>query len=166
MKFFETHSSDASVSEVFIARCRQDLRERACEKSGALRWQVQIERTADGGARVLVERSMPPDVPDMFKAFVGKSIDISQVEEWSPAAADGSRAATIRLSIRNQPASMTGTIKLTSTESSGSLEVVEGEVTVAVPFLGKKVEPDVAKVVAAALRIEQSVNDEWIRANR
>ena len=42
----------------------------------------------------------------------------------------------------------------------------EGEVKVNVPFLGKKIEPEIAKVIVSALKIEQRVGLEWIRANR
>ncbi|MCW2541054.1 MAG: hypothetical protein JWN95_2779 [Frankiales bacterium] len=155
-----------TVAELFEARCRQDLREQAAAESGATSWLVNIEAAADGGATVRVERSLPPDVPDAYKKFVGRSIEIAQVERWAPAAPDGSRSATIDLHIKGQPASMIGTIELVPVANGGATERIEGELRVAVPFIGRKVEPEVAKVVASALKIEQRLNDEWVAARR
>jgi hypothetical protein len=166
MRFSREHQSAGSVAELFEARCRQDLREKAAVESGATSWQVNIQPAADGGATVRVERSLPPNVPDAYKKFVGRSIEIAQVEQWAAPAADGTRSATIDLHIKGQPASMIGTIELLPSSGGGSTERIEGELRVAVPFIGKKVEPEVAKVVADALKIEQRLNDEWIAARR
>jgi hypothetical protein len=165
MKLSEHSESDATVDEVFAARCDKSVREQACKESGALSWAVSIEPSADGGARIQVDRAMPPEVPDFIRRFLGDTIDIRQVEEWAAPDSSGTRTAAVKLTIKGQPASMVATATVSPT-ATGSTETVDGDVTVNVPFLGKKIEPEIAKVIASAIRIERRVCLEWIEAHR
>jgi hypothetical protein len=165
MKLSEQTSSEATVEEAFAAHCEQSVREQACRESQAISWDVNIQPAGDGSVRIQVDRVMPPDVPDFIKKFLGDTIQVRQVEEWSPANSSGGRTANVKVTIKGQPASMVGSATLRPT-ADGSTELVEGDVKVNVPFLGKKIEPEIARVIASALKIEQRVGLEWIRANR
>ncbi len=154
----------ATVEQAFTSHVTESVREEACRQSGAKSWQVTINHAPDGGATVQVDRTMSPKLPDYLAKLIGDSVTIRQVEQWSPPAADGSRTATVKLNIVGQPASMSGRAVL-SPNGSGSIEVVTGEVKVAVPIIGSRFEPDIAKVIESALRIEQRVGDEWVKAN-
>jgi uncharacterized Zn-binding protein involved in type VI secretion len=165
MKLSEQSSSEATVEEAFAARCEQKVREQACRESHAISWDVSIVPAADGSVRIQVDRVMPPDVPDFIKKFLGATIQVRQVEEWGPTNSSGGRTANVKVTIKGQPASMVGKASLQPTED-GSTEIVEGDVKVNVPFLGKKIESEIASVIASALKIEQRVGLEWIRANR
>lgn len=158
-------STSATVEQVFASRVEQSVREQACRESGALSYDVQIEQAADGGARVQVQRVMAPQVPDYMRRFVGESISIAQVEQWSPPGPTGARTAVVDVVVKGQPASMTGSMALSPTQA-GSTELVTGEVKVAIPLLGRKIEPEIVKVIEAALRIEQRVGQDWVRQNR
>jgi uncharacterized Zn-binding protein involved in type VI secretion len=164
MKLSEQSSSEATVEEAFAARCEQSVREQACRESHAISWDVSIVPATDGSVRIQVDRVMPSDVPDFIKKFLGETIQVRQVEEWGPANAGGGRTANVKVTIKGQPASMVGKASLQPT-ADGSMEIVEGDVKVTVPFLGKKIEPEIAKAIASALKIEQRVGLEWIRAN-
>lgn len=154
----------ATVEQAYASHVAQSVREEACRQSGAKSWQVSITEAPDGGAVVQVERVMSPELPDYISKLIGGSVTIRQREEWSPPAADGSRTAAVKLTIVGQPASMTGQAVL-SPDGDGSTEVVTGEVKVAVPIIGRQFEPEIAKVIESALRIEQRVGDEWVKAN-
>jgi hypothetical protein len=163
MKLSETTPSEATAEQTFAAHCQQSVREEACKKSGALSWEVSIEPANDGSVRIQVDRSMPPEVPDFVKKFLGDTIEVRQVEQWTAADGAGIRTAQVKVTIKGQPASMAGTAVLRP-EGTGSVEVVEGEVKVTVPFIGKKIEPEIVKVIVKALRIEQQTGLEWIKA--
>jgi len=154
----------ASVEQVFLTHVTESVREEACRRSGAKSWQVSVSHKPDGGATVEVERVLTPKLPDSITKFIGNSVTIRQVEDWSGPAGDGSRTATVKLIIKGQPASMNGRAVL-SPNGAGSKEVVTGDVNVAVPIIGKRFEPDIAKVIEAGMRIEQQVGDEWVAAN-
>ncbi len=154
----------ATVQQAFFTHVTESVRDEACRRSGAKSWQVTVTPAGDGGATVRVERTMSPKLPDSIARFIGDSVTIRQEEHWSGPAADGSRTATVKLDIKGQPASMSGRAVL-SPDGTGSKEVVTGEVKVAVPIIGRRFEPDIANVIEAALRIEQQVGDEWVKAN-
>lgn len=165
MKLSVRHAYSGSVEQIFASHTDQDVREQACRQSGALSFQVRVRSAADGSARVEVERVMPATVPDYVRKFVGDSITVRQVEDWAAPDGRGARRAEIRLTIQGQPATMTGTAQL-SPESDGCLEQITGEVKVAIPLLGRKIEPEIVKVIEAALRVEQRVAEEWVRSQR
>jgi hypothetical protein len=164
MKMRVETTAAATVEQTFASRVEQSVREQACRESGALSYEVLIEHAADGGARVQVHREMAPQVPDLIRRFVGESISIGQVEQWSPPGPTGTRTAVVNVTVKGQPASMTGSMVL-SPAPEGSTELVTGEVKVNIPFLGRQIEPEIVKVIEAALRIEQRVGQDWVRQN-
>ncbi|HEY2041868.1 MAG TPA: DUF2505 domain-containing protein [Jatrophihabitans sp.] len=161
MKLREENSSDFTVEQVFSAHCEQSVREKACEESGALSWEVTITPSGDR-TRIQVDRVMPPAVPDFVKKFLGDTINVRQVEQWGAPDASGVRTAEVKLTIQGQPATMVGTATI-APDGTGCTEIVEGDVKVAVPFIGGKIEPEIVKVVAAALKIEQRVGIAWLK---
>ncbi|MDQ1733435.1 MAG: hypothetical protein QOK10_3594 [Pseudonocardiales bacterium] len=163
MRLSETTASEFSVEQMFAAHVEKSVREQACEESGALSWEVSITRDGDG-ARIQVDRVMPPAVPEYVKKFLGETINVRQVENWTGPDGSGTRTATVKVTIQGQPASMVGEAVL-KPQGAGSVETVEGDVRVNVPFLGKKIEPEIVKVIAAALRIEQRVGAEWVKGS-
>lgn len=164
MKMRVELTSPVSVEQAFASRVEQSVREQACRESGALSYDVAIERAADGSARVQVRRVMAPQVPDFIRRFVGDSISIDHVEQWSAPGPNGTRTATVNITVKGQPASMTGQMVL-SPAPEGSTELVTGEVKVGIPFLGRQIEPEIIKVIEAAVRIEQRVGQDWVRQN-
>jgi uncharacterized protein DUF2505 len=164
MKMRVETTAAATVEQTFASRVEQSVRERACQESGALSYEVLIEHSVDGGARVLVHRVMPAQVPDFVRRFVGESISIAQVEQWSAPGPTGVRTAVVNVTVKGQPATMTGSMVL-SPAPDGSTELVTGEVKVAIPLLGRRIEPEIVKVIEAALRIEQRVGQDWVRQN-
>ena len=86
------------------------------------------------------------------------------IEQWSAPEPNGARTAAVNLTVKGQPASMTGTMVL-APAPEGSTELVTGEVKVGIPFLGRQIEPEIVKVIEAALRIEQRVGQDWVRQN-
>jgi len=165
MKLSVRHAFSASVEQIFAAHIDQEVREQACRYSGALSYQVRVRTSDDGTAQVEVERVMPATVPDYVRKFVGDTITVRQVEDWSAPDGGGARRATIRVSMPGQPVMMAGTAQL-SPDTNGCVEQVTGDVKVAIPLLGRRVEPEIVKVLEAALRIEHRVAEDWVRAQR
>jgi hypothetical protein len=161
MKLSVTNRSDGTVEQVFASHADKGVREAACQQSGALSWQVSVTPQPDGGATVEVDRVMAPDVPDYIRKFVGEAISIRQVEHWSAPDAGGGRQASVRLTIKGQPASMDATAVLRP-DGDGSTEVLTGEVKVAIPLVGRRIEPEIVKVIESALRIEYRASGDWI----
>lgn len=155
---------DTTPDAVWSMILDPDFRTQVCEDTGALDYSIEIEEHDDGGATVTVERTMPADVPDFVKKFVGETIDIKHIETWRAPEADGSRSGEFHLDIVGQPAQMLGSMRLEA-DGTGAREAIDGELKVAVPFFGKKIEPEVAKAITLGLRQEQKTGRTWLAAH-
>ncbi|MDQ3484828.1 MAG: DUF2505 domain-containing protein [Actinomycetota bacterium] len=132
------------------------FRAEVCEATHALDYDVSVEERDDGGTTVTINRLMPADVPGAMKKLVGETVKVVQTEEWGAPDAGGQRTADLLIEIIGQPATMKGTMQLMRTGDSVT-SVISGDVRVAVPFFGKKIEPEIAKLILAAIRQEQSL---------
>ncbi|MGI8434680.1 MAG: DUF2505 domain-containing protein [Nocardioidaceae bacterium] len=157
----EIHYPEASPQQTFRLAVDEKFRRAVCEATHSLRYDVSIVE-ADGGATVVVERTIPADVPDVAKRFVGDTVTVRQTEKWAPAPdATGRRRADLLLEVVGQPARMTGSVVI-DPDDSGSRQLVEGDLRVSIPFLGKRLEPEITKVVLAAVRAEQRTGEAWL----
>jgi Protein of unknown function (DUF2505) len=157
----EIDHPNASPEQVMTMMLDPAFREQVCEATHALDFTVDVEEYDDGTAKVVVDRVVPADVPDFVKNMIGDTISLSQTEDWSATTADGLRTADVLLSVKGQPASMTGTMGLVRSGAGVKL-FVDGDVEVRVPFFGKKIEPELAKGILAAIEVEQTVGESWL----
>lgn len=151
----------ANVDDVVGLALDPQFRVAVCRATGAISQQVSVEERADGWVVVTADRTMPADVPDFVRKLVGETIRLVQEETWLPADGSGRRTARLELRIVGQPATMTGSI-LVSAGADGARELVTGDLRVAIPFIGRKLETEVAKGILAAARKEQETGREWL----
>ncbi len=130
------------------------FRAEVCEAVHALDYDVSVDEREDGTALVTIDRLMAADVPDAIKKMVGETVKIVQTEDWSVPDAVGERTAELLIRIVGQPVTMKGTIELRRATDS-VVSSIRGDVKVAIPFFGKKVEPEIAKAIMAAVAREQ-----------
>ncbi|MDO9378627.1 MAG: DUF2505 domain-containing protein [Nocardioidaceae bacterium] len=153
MKIEETVTYPGATPEaVFALISDPSFRDEVCTTMGATRHDVDV--TSQGGAATItIARTLPADLPDMLKKMVGDTVSVDQVEHWDAPDASGDRTGRVAVDIKGQPASMKGATTLAARGDDTVLTVV-GDVTVKIPFIGKKVEPEVAKAIVQALRLE------------
>lgn len=147
MKISETFQyPGATVERVYELITDAAFREEAVVAGGALEQDVTVE-----GGNVTIVRTQPSDMPDFVMKLTGPTAKVKQTEQWSEPDADGNRTADIKVSIIGQPAEMVGKAYIRNTDSDPEF-TVEGDVKVSIPFLGKKIEPEVAKAIIASLK--------------
>jgi uncharacterized protein YndB with AHSA1/START domain len=153
-------SFDATPEEVFAIVTDPTFREQACEATKAISYEVTV--SDDGDDRVVVvKREMPSDqIPDVARKFVGRTLTIVQTETWHPAEADGSRHADVKGEITGAPVTLNGTAAIRP-EGGTTVQAVDLDVKVAVPFIGRKLEPFVADAVRAGLEKEHELGRAW-----
>lgn len=140
---------DTDVETVYGLITDPDFRERAAAETGAVDLAVTVEESGDGHTITII-RTQPAEMPDFIKKFVGDAVKIKQTEKWRGPNGDGGRSADVKFSVIGQPAEMLGTVNLSG---AGDVSfVIEGDVKVNVPFLGRKIEPEIAKAVRANVR--------------
>ncbi len=153
MKLTEKFSyRDSDVAAVYGLLVDQAFRTESCVNQGASDYDVTVEPHGEG-ATVTIVRTQPADMPDFVKKLTGSTVKVKQTEVWSGPDASGNRTADVKVSIIGQPAEMVGKAKLFAVDGGADF-TVDGDVTVKIPFLGKKIEPEVAKAIRASLREE------------
>ena len=152
-------SYDATPEEVFAIVTDATFREQACEKTKALSYDVQV--TESGGDTIVrVSREMPAnDVPDIARKFVGQTLTVVQTETWHAASADGSRRADVVGEISNTPVTLKGTASISG--GSQAVQAIDLDVKVAVPLIGRKMEPFVVDAIRSGLQKEHELARDW-----
>lgn len=151
----------ASVDAVMQMLLSEEFRNEVCVATGALSHRVDVEVGPDGSAVATVTRTMPAVVPDLVKRLVGETITVRQTERWAPPGTDETRTADVDLRIEGQPARLVGTLVVTQ-RSGGVHELLRGDLSVSIPFIGRRVEPDIAKAIRLGLRREQETGLRWL----
>jgi Protein of unknown function (DUF2505) len=153
---------DADPAAVFAMLTDAAFQERKCAATGALESEVEIERFADGGATIRTRRTMPTDqIPDVARSFVGRTIDVVQVDDLGPEEADGRRSGTVVVEIKNTPVRFAGSLTL-GPSPEGTLETVDGDVKASVPIIGGRLEKALEPALQAAIRVEQREGIAWL----
>ncbi len=161
MRITETIEYAAGPEQVFAMVTDQDFQDRKCLATGASEHTVSIR---DEGDRTVVtsERTMPTDNLDLPSfANVGPALHVVEVQEWGPAAADGSRAADLSVDLKGLPLSFRGTISLAPT-GEGSTETITGELKANIPLFGGKAEKAAAPGILAGIRVEHETGVAWL----
>jgi hypothetical protein len=144
------------VESVYALITDPAFREDAVAAVGGQDIEVTIEPTGDGHT-VTVIQTQPARVPDFIKKFVGDAVKVKQTERWGGADGWGKRTAEVKFTVIGQPADMLAQVELFG---KGDVSfVVAGDLKVNVPFIGRKVEPEIAKIISASLRsdVEQGI---------
>jgi hypothetical protein len=160
MELKVTASYDASPEEIFAIISDATFREQACQQTKALSYDVKV---SDAGSDkiVRVQREMASNgVPDIARKFVGQTLTVVQTETWHPAGADGSRDADVEGEISGTPVTLKGTARLAA-EGGKTIQAMELDVKVAVPLIGKKIEPFVVDAIRAGLLKEHQLGHAW-----
>lgn len=160
MELKSSASYDATPEEIFAIVTDATFREQACEKTKSLSYDVDVSES--GGDKVVrVRREMPADsVPDIARKFVGRTLTIVQTETWHPAGPDGTRRADVNGEISGTPVTMKGTARI-GAEGGRAVQSIDLDVKVAVPLIGKKMEPFVADALRAGLDKEHELAHSW-----
>jgi hypothetical protein len=150
MKIRESYTyPDADIESVYALVTNPEFREESVAAVRGTDIEVTVESSADGHT-VTVLQTQPANVPDFIKKFTGDSVRVKQTERWGAPDDEGSRSAEVKFTVIGQPVDMLGTAQLSA---NGDVSfVVEGDLKVRAPFIGRKIEPEIAKIIAASLR--------------
>jgi uncharacterized protein YndB with AHSA1/START domain len=149
MKINKKYDYPASTEQVFELMTSKEFREECCVYQESPEYTVEV--TQEGDETVIrVERKEKNDLPDFVKKLTGEYVRVIQVEKWGPADASGTRTAKVFVDIVGQPAQMKGTSTLYASGDASVLEL-DAEVKVAIPLIGRKIEPEIVKAISASL---------------
>jgi protein involved in polysaccharide export with SLBB domain len=151
MKLKETYAYPAGPTAVFALIQDPAFRKQSIEATGGTDVGIDVEPSGDEVTITIVRSQKATKIPDFIKSFIGETVRVKQVEKWGAPDADGNREAALTMHVQGQPAGMEGHATLMQ-DGKGASFVVQGDVRVKVPFVGKKIEPFIAKVIESSLR--------------
>ena len=129
------------------------------EHTGATDVSVRINDRSDGCTVVIVDRTLPAQVPSYAAALVGDSLTISEEQTWQPITADRCEAdVKARFS---GPLAFTGRLQLVG-EGDVTTVTTTGELKASVPFIGGRIEALAKEQIERYLAAEERVAADWL----
>jgi hypothetical protein len=139
---------------VFTMLTDQRYLEEVCVASESISYAVSVS-----GSSTHTSRTLP--APDSAARFTGDQLTVIEDVAWGGASDGGARRAELTMTILGQPVKLAGTLQL-SPGGRGTVVQLQGELKVAIPLLGKKLEQSAAPSVLAGFETQQKVGDAWL----
>lgn len=144
----------AAPTEVYAMLTDAQYLDEVCRATDSSSYDVDV-----AGSTTRTTRSFP--APDAVARFTGATLTVSEQTVWGDAAADGRRTAELDMTVQGQPVSMQGTLELAPGGAGTTVELT-GQLKVAIPLLGKKMEQSSAPAVLAGFKKQQEVGSRWL----
>jgi hypothetical protein len=141
-------------TEVYAMMTDRKYLDEVCVASGSLSYHVSVE-----GSTTKTSRTLP--APDSAQRFTGPELTVNEEVVWEDPSSNGSRNAAVTMTVLGQPVTFRGKLQL-SPGGRGSVVDVTGELKVAIPLLGKKLEESTAPSVKEGYKTQQEVGDRWL----
>jgi len=139
---------------VFALLLDRGFLEAVCQASGALSYEVSVE-----GLATRISRTLP--APESAARFTGPQLTVVEEVGWADAGTNGVRAGVLKTTVAGQPVNFHGEMRL-APGGRGTVADLAGELKVAVPLLGRKIEQAAAPAVLAGFRTQEHVGNEWL----
>lgn len=154
MRVSRREELDGSPEEVYAVLTDPAFQEAKCEATTAGDGHAVEVTPRATGARVRTERTLPSDgLPDVARSFVGETLVVVEVHEWSAPGPDGSRQSALDLHVKGAPLTLKGTLRLVP-HGAGTLQVLEAELKANVPLIGGRIEKAANGPISTAIDIE------------
>ncbi|HEY6687679.1 MAG TPA: DUF2505 domain-containing protein [Propionibacteriaceae bacterium] len=144
----------ALPAEVYAMMTDQRYLEEVCVASDSISYHISA-----AGSTTQTSRTLP--APESAARFTGPQLTVNDEIVWGELSSDGSRSGTVTMTVLGQPVTFKGGIRL-SPGGRGSVVDVRGDLKVAIPLLGRKLEEAAAPAVMAGYRTQQEVGDRWL----
>ena len=152
-----THSVryDAPIAEVRAMLLDPVFREKAAWAQGPMSVQVAV---TDAEVTIELENDLA-GVPSFVRSFAGSTLHTIQAEHWS------GTAAAFSITSPGKPGGIHGRRVLVE-DGPGCLDTFEGEAKVPVPFIGRKIEPQLEGLLREGWDEEHVVGTGWLAGER
>lgn len=100
---------------------------------------VEETRSGDGSVRLVTRQQSAVELPGFARKLIPANTTVTQVYEWEPPAADGSRRGRWSAEAKGAPVTIGGTTELRP-EGAGTCHLFLGEVKASVPVVGGRIE--------------------------
>ncbi len=144
----------AEPNQVYAMMTDQVYLEEVCVASESLSYDASVNGSTTRTSRTLAS-------PESAARFTGPQLTVVEEVEWSETGADGTRTGALTMTVLGQPVRLNGRLLL-QPGGRGTTVNLTGELKVAIPLLGRKMEENAAPAVLAGFRTQQRVGDRWL----
>jgi hypothetical protein len=144
----------AAPDQVYAMMTDQAYLEQVCVASESITYDASVSGSSTHSSRTL-------HAPESAARFTGSQLTVIEDLTWAAPSGDGSRMADITMTVLGQPVTLRGQLQM-SPGGRGTVVALDGELKVAVPLLGKKLEQSAAPAVLAGFQTQQRVGDQWL----
>jgi uncharacterized protein YndB with AHSA1/START domain len=144
----------APPADVYAMMTDQAYLEEVCVASESISYDASVNGSTTRSSRTL--RS-----PESAARFTGPQLTVVEEVQWGEAAADGARTGALTMTVLGQPVRLNGRLQL-GPGGRGTTVDLTGELKVAIPLLGRKLEESSAPAILAGFRTQQRVGDRWL----
>jgi len=144
----------AAPPEVYAMLTDAQYLDEVCRATESSSYDVDV-----AGSTTRTTRSFP--APDAVARFVGGTLTVTEQTVWGDAGVDGTRTGDLEMTVKGQPVSMKGQLAL-APAGAGTVVELTGDLKVAIPLLGKKLEQSSAPAVLAGFSKQQEVGSRWL----
>jgi uncharacterized protein DUF2505 len=120
-----------------------------------------LENGPEGG-RATAKYEVEVDLPSWAKKILAPRNKVTEIRNWGPPEADGSRAYTFQVRLENVPVDIRGVVKL-QTAPGGTRELVHIDLKAGLPIFGSKLEELVAAQLEGNVKGETAFAETWMK---
>ncbi len=125
---------------------------------------LTLDGDTAGAFTLTAVRTMPTHrLPDMARKFVGETLSVTQTEHWDAPAADGSRRATLQMTVAGVPLNVAAVQRLIA-QGTDTVVDLQGNVTSSIPFLGGKIAGAAEPMIGKALNVQAVEARKWLES--
>jgi hypothetical protein len=157
MRFEHVNHYAAGTDAVLAMLTSPEFREQVCVRQHALDHDVDVSGSGAGAVVVIARTQSLEGAPSVATKVVGDTVRLVQREEWRTAT-----EASFAMEIPGKPGRVDGSIVLRENGDGTTDHLLEGEVKVHIPLVGKKLEQLIASILERALVREGQVGASWL----
>lgn len=156
MKFRHEITYPAAPAEVFAMLGDRAFRERVCAALDVVSAEITV--TPHGAGFILINDQVQKTggLPAIAARVIGDTTRAIATETWADPG-----GGTLEISTPGKPTSAAGTVTLRATDA-GTTQLIELDLKVTVPVIGRKLEPMMAEQIVGAYDVEESVGRAWL----
>ncbi len=156
-RFEHVNRYDGTIEQVHAMLLDPAFREQVCAAMHAVEHDVSIDRSASAATVRVAQTQVARKIPPIAQRLIGETVEIVQTEEWT--APD---QASFSMVIPGKPGQLHGTVRLQQVGDDRVEQTFAGDLEVAVPLVGGKLESLVAGLLGKALDAEERVGLSWL----
>lgn len=159
MRLHQVLEYAASPAEVYAMLADPDFREASCAEQDVVSADVSLTPTESGFSLVVDQVQRTDDLPSVARRIIGATTRAVQVEEWQDPS-----GGSLEIRSPGVPAEIRGSISLAE-HAGGTREVVELDVHVKVPLIGRTLESVLCDRIRTSLEGEHRAGTRWLEGD-